>query len=67
MENSINLGLCEILQTKPEYDFEKKMGVEPLAFITDQMEGIIVPRNTEFMAIRCFKSNCRIYVTHPCV
>jgi len=52
MENLINLGLCEILQTKPEYDFEKQMGVEPLGFITDRMEGIIVPRNTEFMAIR---------------
>jgi hypothetical protein len=36
MENSINLGLRENLQTEHESDFTNKMGAEPLGFITDQ-------------------------------
>jgi hypothetical protein len=67
MENSIDLGLRENLQTEPESDFVNKMGVEPLGFITDRVEGRIVPKNTEFMVTRCFESNHRFSITHPCV
>jgi hypothetical protein len=44
MENLINLGLRENLQTEPESDFMNKMGAEPLGFITDRVEGGIVPK-----------------------
>jgi hypothetical protein len=58
-------GLARKLQTEHESDFTNKMGAEHMGFITDRVEGGIVPRNTEFMATRCFKSNCRFSITHP--
>jgi hypothetical protein len=67
VENSINLGLRENLQTEHESDFMNKMGAEHLEFITDRVEGGIVPRNTEFMVTGCFESNCRFSIAHPCV
>jgi hypothetical protein len=67
MENSIDLHLRENLQTEPEYDFVKNMGLEPLGFKTDWVEGKKLPKNTEFMATRCFESNRRFSITPPCV
>jgi hypothetical protein len=65
MENSIDLGLRENLQTEPEFDFMNNMGAEPLGFITNQAEGGIMPRNSEFMATGCFESNCIFSMAHP--
>jgi hypothetical protein len=64
-ENSINLGLRGKLQTMRGLDFTNKMSAEHLDFITDWEEGGIVPKNTEFMANRCFESNCRFSIAHP--
>jgi hypothetical protein len=67
MENLVDLGLRENLQTQPKYDFARKMGVETMGFITDRTERRIVQNNTKFMVTRCFESNHRSSVTHPSV
>jgi len=50
MDNSIDLGLQENLHMDTGSDSTKKMGEEPLGFITDQAEGRNIPNNTKFMA-----------------
>jgi hypothetical protein len=65
MENLIDLGLRENLQTYPESDFVDRMGVEIMGFITDWVEKGIMPKNTKFMATRCCESNHRSSITHP--
>jgi len=55
------------LYTMSESDFAKKMSVDTLGFITDWMEGRIMPKNIEFMVTRCCDSNQRSSITHPCV
>jgi hypothetical protein len=65
MENSINPSLRDNLQTEHESDFVDRMGATHMEFITDQAEGGIMPRNTEFMVTGCFKLNYRFSITHP--
>jgi hypothetical protein len=65
VENLIDLGPRENLQTEPGSDFSNKMGEEPMGFITDRAKEKIMPRNTKFMVTRCFESNCRFSITHP--
>jgi hypothetical protein len=61
----INLNWQGKLQTECGPGFTTEMGVEHLEFIMSREEGGIVWENSEFMATRCFESNCIFSMAHP--